>query len=102
MAVAAPGDVVAQDAAVIGVGAVLDDDASALGRSAGAKVRNALVGDDHRNGMLAAIQVTNHGDNGADLAALGCGGANEHGKKSGPGEIGRATDPVHHVFAQHV
>ena len=79
MAVASQSHVIAQEFTVIGMRAVLDNGVRALGWTFAAQIRNALLGNNDLDGVFAAVQMADHGNHRADLAALGGGGTGEDG-----------------------
>ena len=94
MSCAAKMDVVAQQAAVVGMRAVGDDGFGPLAGALAAQVRDAVFGDNDLHRMFAMIQVANHGHDGADLSALGRGRTDKDGEERVARKVARtcATD----------
>ena len=62
--------IAAQQRAIFGMGAPVDDQAGALVRGLATKVGHAVLGDDDLHAVLAVVEVRNHGNDRADFSAL--------------------------------
>ena len=95
-------EVVAEQFAVHRVRAVVDYRVGAFHRVLMAEVGDALVGNQHIDGVFAVVGMCHHGNDVGDGSALGDGGAAEDGDVGVAGEVAAAADAVHHLCAEHV
>lgn len=85
-----------------GVRAVVNDGARVFFRAFPPEVGDALLGDDHLNGMFAVVFVADHRNNGADLVAFGRRRTGENREIRIPRKIAAAADAVHHFSSQNM
>lgn len=95
-------EVFAQERTIVRVRAVVDDAFGALNGVKSAQVGNALVGDEDVDGVFGVVLMSNHGDDVADAAALGYGGAGEDAQVGVAGKVAGAADTIHHLGAEHM
>ena len=100
-----PVEVVGQDGLVVGVSALLDDDAGALAGGQAADVSQTLLGDDDVEVVLGLVDVGAEGDDAGDTGGVGLGGPGGGGVHDAvlgvAEEVGGAAEAVEHARAQH-
>jgi|GEM_PF-6470170 len=87
-------EVIAQGGAVVGVGAVLDDEGCTLAGREAAEIGEALLRNDDGDVVLGVVDVRGHGDDGGDRAPLCGGGGDEDRHVAVAGEVAGAADAV--------
>lgn len=94
-------EVILQDGLVIGVSALVDDNAGALPRAQTTDIGETLLGDNDVKIVLSLIDMGAHGHNAGDTGRIGLGRAGRRSVHdavfSGAQEIGGSTETVEHA-----
>ena len=95
-------EIVVQLVAVIGVRAVVDDEACALAGRFAAQVGHTLLGNDEHYIVFGVVVVRYHRHNAGNRAVFRHGGRYEEREEGVAREVARTADAVHHFGAHDV
>ncbi|MCY1231566.1 hypothetical protein D9M72_440190 [compost metagenome] len=95
-------EIIAEQLAVLRVGAIGDDGARALARRQAAQVGQSVLGDDDVDIVPGVVHMRHHRHDAGDLAALGHRLGHKHRQVRIARKVAGAADAVHHVRAAHV